>query len=93
MSNIPEILAPVGGKEQLRSAVRCGAGAVYFGLQNFNARRNADNFNSDNLVQTIKYCHDREVKVYITVNTLIQDKELSEMKTKEGKAELKNVNS
>lgn len=80
------MLAPVGGEEQLKAAVRCGANAVYFGLQNFNARRNADNFNSDNLEQTIKYCHDREVKVYITVNTLIQDKELSEMKKAVDKA-------
>ncbi|MDO5441338.1 MAG: U32 family peptidase [Bacillota bacterium] len=80
------MLAPVGGEEQLKAAVRCGADAVYFGLQNFNARRNADNFNSDNLEQTIKYCHDREVKVYITVNTLIQDKELSEMRKTVDKA-------
>lgn len=40
----PEILAPVGGPEQLTAAVRCGADAVYFGLQGFNARRNATNF-------------------------------------------------
>ena len=74
------MLAPVGGEEQLLAAVRCGANAVYFGLQNFNARRNADNFNSDNLTKTIKYCHDREVKVYITVNTIVLNSELSEMK-------------
>lgn len=74
------MLAPVGGEEQLLAAVRCGANAVYFGLQNFNARRNADNFNSDNLAKTIKYCHDREVKVYITVNTIVLNSELAEMK-------------
>ena len=74
------MLAPVGGEEQLIAAVRCGADAVYFGLQNFNARRNAENFNSDNLKQTIKYCHDREVKVYITTNTLVLNSELAEMK-------------
>ncbi len=74
------MLAPVGGEEQLLAAVRCGADAVYFGLQNFNARRNADNFNPETLAQTIKYCHDREVKVYITINTLILNSELDEMK-------------
>ncbi len=74
------MLAPVGGEEQLLAAVRCGANAVYFGLQNFNARRNADNFNSENLAQTIKYCHDREVKAYITINTIVLNSELSEMK-------------
>jgi len=77
---MPEILAPVGGSEQLLAAVRCGADAVYFGLQNFNARRNAGNFNGENLAETIKYCHDREVKVYITINTLVMDKEMKEMK-------------
>ncbi len=77
---MPEILAPVGGSEQLLAAVRCGANAVYFGLQNFNARRNAGNFNGENLSETIKYCHDRDVKVYITVNTLVMDKELKEVK-------------
>lgn len=40
----PEILAPVGGEEQLIAAVRCGADAVYFGARGFNARRNAENF-------------------------------------------------
>ena len=49
----PEILAPVGGEEQLYAAVRCGADAVYFGLQNFNARRNASNFNGENLQSSI----------------------------------------
>ena len=78
--NKPEILAPVGGKEQLLAAVRCGADAVYFGLQNFNARRNADNFAGDDLRRTIEYCHEREVRVFITINTIIKDRELSDMK-------------
>ena len=58
-----EILAPVGGSEQLKAAVRCGADAVYFGLPNFNARRNADNFAGEGLADTIRYCHDAGVKV------------------------------
>ena len=75
-----EILAPVGGKEQLLAAVRCGADAVYFGLQNFNARRNADNFAGDDLRETAEYCHERAVRVFITINTLVKDSELSDMK-------------
>lgn len=75
-----EILAPVGGDEQLKAAVRCGADAVYFGMGNFNARRNADNFSDENLAQVIKYCHDREVKVYITINTIVKPSELADMK-------------
>ena len=76
----PEILAPVGGPEQLLAAVRCGADAVYFGLSGFNARRNAENFGGDDLRQRIEYCHERGVRVHITVNTLVLDSELSEMR-------------
>ncbi len=78
--NWPEILAPVGGAEQLTAAVRCGADAVYFGLQGFNARRNAENFGGDDLKDRIDHCHERNVKVYITINTLVFDKELDRVK-------------
>ncbi len=74
-----EILAPVGAQEQLYAAVRCGADAVYLGAGNFNARRNADNFNEDTLKQAIKYCHLRNVKAYVTLNTLVFDKELQSL--------------
>ena len=73
----PEILAPVGGEEQLLAAVRCGADAVYLGGQNFNARRNAANFSETNLTEAVSYCHARGVKVYVTVNTVILDAELA----------------
>ncbi len=75
----PEILAPVGGEEQLIAAVRSGADAVYFGLQNFNARRNAENFAGEGLKDTIAYCRARGVKVYITINILVKDSELADM--------------
>ena len=74
-----EILAPVGGKEQLIAAVRSGANAVYLGAKGFNARRNADNFESCDLEETVHYCHSRNVKVHITLNTLVTDDELSEL--------------
>ncbi|MBR5980919.1 MAG: U32 family peptidase, partial [Firmicutes bacterium] len=79
MRRKPEILAPVGGSEQLKAAVRCGCDAVYFGLPDFNARRNADNFAGEGLEDTIRYCHDAGVKVYVTVNTLVMDDELEAM--------------
>lgn len=75
----PEILAPVGGMEQLYAAVRLGADAVYFGLQNFNARRNAENFGGDNVKETIDYCHEHNCKVNITINTIVHDDEISKM--------------
>lgn len=74
-----EILAPAGANEQLKAAVICGANAVYLGAGNFNARRNADNFTNDNLKEAVKYCHLRNVKVYVTLNTLIFDKETEEL--------------
>ena len=74
-----EILAPVGGPEQLYAAVRCGANAVYLGTKGFNARRNASNFNYEELSEAVKYCHVRDVSVYVTVNTLIYDDEMSSL--------------
>ncbi|MBR5731490.1 MAG: U32 family peptidase [Firmicutes bacterium] len=79
MINRPEILAPVGGEQQLKAAVRCGADAVYFGLQDFNARRSADNFAGEDLPGTMDYCHERGVRVYITINTLVKESELKDV--------------
>ena len=70
------ILAPAGGMEQLTAAVRCGADAVYLGVQDFNARRNAANFDSQTLPEAVSYCHARNTEVYVTVNTLILDSEM-----------------
>lgn len=73
-----EILAPAGSMESLFAGVRCGANAVYLGGKLLNARRNAGNFDVDELKQACDYCHRRLVKVYFTLNTLISD---GEMKT------------
>ncbi len=72
---MPEILAPVGGEDQLLAAVRCGAEAVYLGGKGFNARRNASNFDGEALAEAVRYCHERGVKVYVTMNTLLVDGE------------------
>lgn len=71
-----EILAPVGAQEQLLAAVRCGADAVYLGLSAFNARRNAANFDAEALQRAVAYCHAREVRVHVALNTLLLDAEL-----------------
>ncbi len=76
---MPEILAPVGGKEQLIAAVRSGADAVYLGAKNFNARRNADNFDGVELSEIVAYCHARNVQVHVTLNTLVMDSEMDEL--------------
>lgn len=71
-----EILAPVGGKEQLLAAVRAGVDAVYLGAKNFNARRSAANFDDAELYDAVAYCHARNVKVHVTLNTLVMDSEI-----------------
>ena len=71
-----EILAPVGSEEMLVAAVRTGADAVYFGGNEFNARRNADNFGELQLGKAIEYCRLNNVKSYLTLNTLIKDSEI-----------------
>ncbi len=71
-----EILAPAGGFDSLTAAVRCGADAVYLGAKDFSARASAKNFDFEELKLAIDYCHIRSVKAYLTVNTLMFDKEL-----------------
>lgn len=72
-----EILAPAGSMESLVAGVRCGANAVYLGGQALNARRNAGNFDDDQLNEAALYCRQRGVKVYLTLNTLVGDGEFS----------------
>ncbi|MCE5236354.1 MAG: U32 family peptidase [Clostridiaceae bacterium] len=71
-----ELLSPAGSRESLVAAVQNGADAVYFGGGLFNARRNAANFEGEALREAIAYCRLRGVKTYVTLNTLLFDKEL-----------------
>ncbi|MBQ3005242.1 MAG: U32 family peptidase [Clostridia bacterium] len=71
-----EILSPAGSMEALVAAVRSGADAVYLGGKNLNARRNAGNFDAQQLKEAAEYCHGRNVKLYLTLNTLVSDEEL-----------------
>ncbi len=71
-----ELLAPAGGIRQLAAAVENGADAVYLGGPLFNARINADNFTEQELRDSIQYAHLRNVKVYVTLNTLVKDEEM-----------------
>lgn len=73
---MPEILAPVGSMPMLEAAVRSGADAVYLGAGDFNARRNAENFTAAELKKAIEYCRVRDVKAYLTLNTVLRDAEL-----------------
>lgn len=71
-----EILAPAGSFESIEAAVRCGADAVYLGSKDFSARHNAQNFDNEELLRAVEYCHERGVKVHLAVNTALYDDEL-----------------
>ena len=72
----PELLAPAGSPEALRAAVQNGADAVYLGWGEFNARRSAKNFSDEEFEEALAYCHARGVRVFLTLNTLLTDREL-----------------
>src|SRR3954463_6317884 len=72
----PELMSPAGDWDALRAAVANGADAVYFGLDQFNARHRAKNFTLEELPEVMKYLHAHNVKGYLTFNTLIFSDEL-----------------
>ena len=74
-----ELLAPAGSMDALRAAVQNGANAVYLGCGTFNARQSAKNFTTQTLTEAVKYCHIRGVKVHLTLNTLVSDRESKEL--------------
>ena len=74
-----ELLSPVGNYECLISAIQNGANSVYLGIENFNARYSATNFNLEDLEKAINYAHLRNVKVHLTLNTLIKNNEFDEV--------------
>lgn len=73
-----EILAPAGSMESLVAGVRSGANAIYLGGKSFNARRNAGNFDNEEMKKAVEYCHQRGVKVYLTLNIIVSDEEMRE---------------
>ena len=77
-NDLPELLAPAGDMECLYAAVAAGADAVYVGGKRFGARAFAKNFDIDQLASAVRYCHLHGVKLYVTLNTLIEDKEIPE---------------
>ena len=73
---IPELLAPAGGEKQLRAAVRFGADAVYLALSRFGMRAHAGNFDRDSLRAAVKWCHERGVRVHLTLNIFAYDEDI-----------------
>ena len=79
MRKLPELLAPAGSPEALRSAIAAGADAVYLGGKRFGARKFATNFDEPAIAEAINYAHLRGVRVYVVVNTLVREDELSDV--------------
>ena len=75
-----ELLAPAGNMEAFKGAIYAGADAVYLGGDKFGARAYADNFHTEQLVECIRYAHLFGRKVYLTVNTLMKEEELAQLK-------------
>ncbi|WML35813.1 DUF3656 domain-containing protein [Clostridium sp. OS1-26] len=73
-----ELLAPAGSIESLYAAVQAGADAVYLGGNKFSARAYASNFDDENMIKAVQYCHLYNVKVYITINTILKENEINE---------------
>ena len=71
-----ELLSPAGSRAALEAAVQAGADAVYMGFGAFNARRSAKNFTDAEFADAVDYCHLRGVRVFLTLNTLLTDREL-----------------
>lgn len=76
MRNLPELLAPAGGRRALEAAIEGGADAVYLGAGQFNARMRAENFTDDVLRDSLSLCKSYGVKTYLTLNTRLFDNEL-----------------
>ena len=75
---ILELLSPAGSPEAVVAAVQNGADAVYMGLGIFNARRGAKNFSDEEFEKAVRYCRIRDCKVYVTMNTLVGDREMEQ---------------
>ncbi|MBR2619906.1 MAG: U32 family peptidase, partial [Firmicutes bacterium] len=75
-----ELLAPAGNIEAFKTAIANGCDAVYLGMQKFGARAYSDNFDIDTLKEAIEYAHLRDVKVFVTMNTIVFEEEMEDMK-------------
>ena len=73
-----ELLAPAGSIESFYAAVNSGADSVYLGGKFFNARQSSQNFDKEEMKHIVKYAHNKGVKVYVTLNTILKDNEITD---------------
>ena len=77
---MPELLAPAGDMEMLKAAIDAGADAIYFGIRGLNMRANSRSFTKDDLAEISSSCHEKGVKAYLALNTIIYEEELAFIK-------------
>jgi len=87
----PELMAPAGNWTMLRAVVKSGANAVYFGTDQLNMRAKAKNFHLENLPEIVEYCKAKNVKTYLTINTIIYESEIDEAYELIGKAKAAGI--
>ncbi|MBY9084122.1 U32 family peptidase, partial [Paenibacillus sp. HN-1] len=75
-----ELLAPAGNMKALKAAISNGCDAIYLGMQKFGARAYSSNFDFESLQEAVTYAHLRNVKIYVTMNTIVFENEVQEMK-------------
>ncbi|MGF6906749.1 peptidase U32 family protein [Fusobacterium sp. PH5-44] len=71
-----KIVAPAGNIDRFYAAVKGGANEIYMGLKGYGARRNADNFTLDEFIEALEYAHLRNVRILLTLNTIVKDNEM-----------------
>jgi U32 family peptidase len=81
LKSLIEIMSPVGSYESLMAAIQGGANSVYFGVGKLNMRsRSANNFTFEDLDKIVQIARENNIKTYLTLNTIIYDQEMGEMK-------------
>jgi len=88
-----EIMAPAGSFEALSAAIKAGAGSVYFGVGKLNMRSRSANFSVDDLPKIVKICKDANVKSYLTLNTIMYDQDLVNMRKLCDRAKIEKVDA
>ncbi len=79
LNNKPELMAPAGDWTMLRTAINAGADAVYFGVDKLNMRAKAKNFTLEDLPSLVNLCKEKNVKTYLTINTIVFEEEIVEL--------------
>ena len=77
----PELMAPVGNWTMLKAAIDAGADAVYFGVKKLNMRAGAQNFSLEELSKVCALCHENKARAYLTLNTIVFENEIEDLKT------------